>query len=77
MNDKPKRGRPRPLETIERDAMVHQLLLTDGRLTRNMIVEKTGLPESQVYLSLSRLRGEGKAVHEGGYKAEKFWSAAV
>lgn len=77
MNDKPKRGRPRPPETIERDAMVHQLLLTDGRLTRNMIVEKTGLPESQVYLSLSRLRGEGKAVHEGGYKAEKFWSAAV
>lgn len=77
MNDKPKRGRPRPQETIERDALVHQLLIRQGRLTRNMIVEQTGLPESQVYLSLSRLRGEGKAVHEGGYKADKFWTAAV
>lgn len=74
--DKPKRGRPRPQETIDRDEQILNLLVESGKpRTRNEIMQETGLTSVQVYLSLSRLRLEDRATYVGGYKAEKFWTA--
>lgn|SRR5512139_554758 len=75
--DKPKRGRPRPQETIDRDNKILGLLHEHGKCTRYMLVDQTGLPQSQVYLSLSRLRRKGLVDFVGGYKTEKYWSASA
>ncbi|MBR7840010.1 helix-turn-helix domain-containing protein, partial [Actinospica durhamensis] len=47
---RPQRGRPRPQETIERDAAVLRLLKDhpDG-LARNAIAEEMGLNKSKAY----------------------------
>ncbi|MGY5634168.1 helix-turn-helix domain-containing protein [Streptomyces sp. UC1A3] len=59
---RPQRGRPRPQETIERDAAILRLLKEnpDG-MARNDIAEAMGLNKSRTYLSLDRLRRDGLA----------------
>lgn len=53
------RGRPRPQETIDRDAAVLAHLKAHGPLTRSDIAEVFGLPPVKVWLCLDRLRREG------------------
>jgi DNA-binding transcriptional regulator GbsR (MarR family) len=72
--DKPKRGRPRPQETIDRDEQIWRLLEEGKPLTRGEIMEKTGLSPVQIYLSLNRLRSIGKATYVGGHRTKKFWA---
>jgi uncharacterized membrane protein len=71
---RPARGRPRPAETIERDATILRLLREnpDG-LLRNDIAERMGLNKSRTYLSLDRLRRQGLAekVSPEGSNADK------
>lgn len=59
---RPPRGRPRPAETVERDAKILAMLREnpDG-LLRNDIAEEMGLNKSKTYLSLDRLRRRGLA----------------
>lgn len=64
-----RRGRPRPQETIDRDAAVLAHVPADGTsVTRRQLAEATGMPENAVYLSLFRLHrdGEIERVREGG-----------
>lgn len=62
------RGRPRPAETIARDEQVLAALTAAGAegLTRPNLAAATELPGNQVYLSLYRLKRDGKAVRDGG-----------
>ena len=53
------RGRPRPQETIDRDAAVLAHLKMNGPCTRSGIAEAFGLPPVKVWLCLDRLRREG------------------
>lgn len=54
------RGRPRPPETVERDEKILALLTYHGPRTRNGIAIELGIPVTKVYLSLDRLRRDGK-----------------
>lgn len=54
-----RRGRPRPVETIERDARIHTLL-ADGSLSRGQIAQETGLTADLVHLALRRLQRDGR-----------------
>lgn len=59
---RPQRGRPRPQETIERDAAILRMLKDNPDGTaRNDIAEAMGLNKSRTYLSLDRLRRDGLA----------------
>lgn len=63
----PRRGRPRPTTTIERDEHIHALLADKPR-TRNQLAHETGLTPSLVYLALDRLRTAGRirqCIHNG------------
>ena len=61
MNDtKRPRGRPRPEETINRDAAVLAHLQLHGPQSRNQLAESLGLSLTITYLSLDRLRRDGK-----------------
>lgn len=51
----PRRGRPRPAETIERDEKIHALLV-EGACSRGQLAERTGLTTDLVALALQRLR---------------------
>jgi hypothetical protein len=55
----PRRGRPRPAETIERDEHIHRLLI-DGALSRGQLAQQTGLTADLVALALGRLRRAGR-----------------
>lgn len=59
-DEKPRRGRPRPPENIERDEQVYSLLKRQGPLTRNEVAERLGLTVSLTYLALDRLRRDGR-----------------
>lgn len=71
--ERPRRGRPRPEETIERDTRALELIRTGGgTTTRNKLQEAlggeaAGVKLSQAYLTLWRLRQQGKLerVREG------------
>lgn len=72
-------GRPRPDETVERDAKV-LALLQEGDMTRNQIAQRLGLKPVITYLSLSRLRDANKArlVHQRAMTGSKaIWTAQV
>lgn len=62
-------GRPRPQETIDRDARVYAML-GPGPLSKPEIQAQLGEPKVKTMLSLNRLRAQGlvKYVHE-----EKKW----
>jgi site-specific DNA-cytosine methylase len=57
--DDGRRGRPRPSETIDRDQKVFDVLATSG-LTRETISTTLGLESNLVYLSLWRLKRDGR-----------------
>ena len=71
------RGRPRPEEAIQRDAMIRACLADLGPLTRNQLRDATGLTGTIVYLSLSRLRREGKVKLCQGTAGNRVWSTDV
>lgn len=60
MNGPKPRGRPRPQETIDRDARILAYLRDNGPQTRNDLAEALGESKSKVWLSLDRLRREGR-----------------
>jgi len=70
-----KLGRPRPIETIERDRNI-LTLLRDGPLSRNQICERTNLPGMKVWLSLDRLRKTGQVKLCQGI-GERIWTVDV
>lgn len=70
------RGRPRPAEAIERDAAILSAL-HDQPMTRNELCELTGLRTSIVYLSLSRLRRQGKTRLCQGRAGDRLWTTDV
>lgn len=56
-----RRGRPRPQGTIARDERVHQALVeAGGPVTREDLASRLDMQSSFVYLSLYRLREQGK-----------------
>lgn len=63
----PRRGRPRPETTIQRDQQVLAALAQGGK-TREDLATETGLTKSEVYLSLHRLRKAGNVerTRDGG-----------
>lgn len=80
--ERPQRGRPRPLETIRRDETILQLLRDNpSGLMRNDIAEMMNLNKSRTYLSLDRLRRQGLAVKVSpeGSNADKdtLWKAVT
>lgn len=53
----PRRGRPRPLVTLERDEKVFEVLsVADAAMTRKEVAEKLGWEGNVVYACLNRLR---------------------
>jgi hypothetical protein len=63
----PRRGRPRPPETIERDEHLYTLL-THGAHSRGQLAQETGLTTDLVALALGRLRRAGRirqCLHDG------------
>ena len=54
------RGRPRPQETIERDARILKYLTENGPQTRNTLADALGEAPSKVWLALNRLRTQGQ-----------------
>lgn len=55
----PRRGRPRPVETIERDERVHALLACGPR-SRGQLAQETDLSTDLVHLALRRLQRDGR-----------------
>jgi predicted Rossmann fold nucleotide-binding protein DprA/Smf involved in DNA uptake len=55
----PRRGRPRPNETVERDERV-LTAIGEQSLTRDELATALSLSPAQTYLSLHRLRSDGK-----------------
>lgn len=53
-----RRGRPRPDAVIQRDNTVFDAII--GPMTRKQVAERVGIPESHAYLSLLRLRNDGR-----------------
>lgn len=55
----PRRGRPRPAETIERDERIYQLL-AEGSMSRGQLAQEANLTTDLVALALGRLRRDGR-----------------
>lgn len=58
-------GRPRPVETIERDEQVYQLI-AGGTGSRRALAAATGLDRPTVALSVQRLKHAGRVKKCGG-----------
>lgn len=57
----PRRGRPRSQDTIDRDEAVLAAFPEDGSaITRKALAEATGQEENKIYLSLYRLKRDGR-----------------
>lgn len=69
-----RRGRPRPVETIKRDAMILRYLRDNGATSRNDLANALGLTTQQTYLALSRLDKSGK-VRRTLADGENVWEA--
>jgi hypothetical protein len=54
-----KAGRPRAQDTIDRDKLIYDLVSRTG-VTRNYIIGETGYTPKLVYLSLNRLKRQGR-----------------
>lgn len=67
-----RRGRPRSPETIERDERV-LALLSDGPRTRESLVENLALRPQLVYLSLWRLRRQGRVELTSDAQTRHLW----
>lgn len=55
----PRRGRPRPAETIERDERIYELLAARS-MSRGQLAQETDLTTDLVALALGRLRRDGR-----------------
>lgn len=66
---RPRRGRPRPIETIRRDETILHLLRDnpDG-MSRNDLSEMMSLDTVKTWLALDRLRKEGLVARKPGLK---------
>lgn len=72
------RGRPRPQETIERDAAVLAQLKLNGAQTRNQLSESLGLSKTVTYLALNRLRDQGQVrICAGQGGPDVLWTTEV
>lgn len=71
-----RRGRPRAQETINRDDAVLRAL-GDGPLTKEALVQKLGLKDTHVYLSLWRLRRDGKVEKVSDPDTRHLWRVAA
>jgi predicted Rossmann fold nucleotide-binding protein DprA/Smf involved in DNA uptake len=71
-----KRGRPRPQATIDRDNTV-LAAIGDAPKTKAELVEATGLPGNEVYLSLYRLKRDGRITKGGEAGANKYAKVEV
>lgn len=74
------RGRPRPQETIDRDARILKYLRTHGPQSRNALAKALDEPKSKVWLALNRLRNDGlvstcRPAEKTG--ADVMWTAGV
>jgi predicted Rossmann fold nucleotide-binding protein DprA/Smf involved in DNA uptake len=70
-----RRGRPRSPDAVGRDEQVLTALVAGPR-TKAQLVEELGLPPQRVYLSLWRLRREGRVVRESGGVERHSWRVA-
>jgi hypothetical protein len=71
----PRRGRPRPAETIERDNHLYTLL-TNGARSRGQLAQETGLTTDLVALALGRLHRAGRTRRCLGENGVIMWSVA-
>lgn len=73
------RGRPRPQETIDRDARILAYLKEHGATTRNALADALGEDRSKTWLSLDRLRqaGEVRICTSAAGGSDMLWSAGV
>lgn len=72
-----RRGRPRPETTITRDNEIFDYLASaESGMTRSDLVEKTGLTANEVYLSLHRLRKDGR-IERTRQGANHLWAVAA
>jgi len=55
-----KRGRPRPQEVMDRDEAVYAAIAARDGVTSEELSEATGFEKNMVYLSVFRLRKEGR-----------------
>lgn len=69
------RGRPRPDETMDRDDTIEKLLQTRGAMTRNEIADELELTTTLTYLSLDRLRRQGRAKKCAGTGSNTLWTS--
>lgn len=79
METEPKRasGRPRPLETVERDQRMYEYL-SKGPASVRQAAEHFRLREITTYHSLRRLRAEGLVVRilvDDGRRSRSMWRA--
>lgn len=76
-DEKPRRGRPRPVDSIARDGMILHLLKERGPQTRNEIAAGLELSTSLTYLALTRLRGQGAVKRCLQADGSSVWSTAT
>lgn len=76
-DDKPRRGRPRPEDTIKRDQKIVDLLAEDGPLTRNTISDRLGISHTLAYLALDRLRKNNRVKRCLQQDGSSVWSTEV
>lgn len=63
-------GRPRPASTVQRDEQVLAYVQASPvPVTKRQVMDALGLEENKAYLSLSRLRADGRLV-----RSEPTWT---
>lgn len=75
--ERPRRGRPRPADAIERDESIRTLLVTYGPKTRNEIADELGITRSLAYSALDRLRRQGEVKRCLQADGNSVWSAQI
>lgn len=73
------RGRPRPQETIDRDARVLKYLTDHGATSRNALADALGEDRSKTWLALDRLRQAGlvRICASAGEGSDMLWTTEV
>lgn len=73
------RGRPRPQETIQRDARILAYLKQHGAQTRNALADALNEDRSKTWLALDRLRqaGEVRICASAAGGPDMLWTAEV
>lgn len=76
MSARRKQGRPRPIETVQRDKAALDAVTAAGSVTRESLAEALRVPPSQAYLSLTRLREAGKVENVRNGRSDYTWRLA-